>query len=426
MSEWKEYTVEQLIELGMLEAPIDGNHGSIHPKSTDFVSSGVPFIMVNNMSDGNLDLKNCAFISEEQAATLRKGFAKPGDVLLSHKATIGKTAIVPNDYDTIILTPQITYYRIKRDIDNRFLKYYFDSSEFQNLFSNWACSGSTRAYLGITAQRKLPIKLPEIDIQVKIANLLSSIDEKINNNNKINNNLEEQAQAIFKSWFVDFDNFTEKKIKTQFGDIPYSFKIIKNGELPILLTDYVANGSFASLKANVTLYQESNYAYFIRNTDLKIGKFEVFVDKHSYDFLSKSKLFGGEIIISNVGDVGSVFLCPKLDKPMTLGNNIIMLRPDDNNLQYYLYIWFKWFYGKSLIQGIKGGSAQPKFNKTDFKNLPIFVPDNNLLKNFNELVKPMFELIDKNNIENKKLASLRDTLLPKLMSGEIDVSNISI
>lgn len=196
--------------------------------------------------------------------------------------------------------------------------------------------------------------------------------------------------------------------------------------MPILLTDYVANGSFASLKANVTLYQESNYAYFIRNTDLKIGKFEVFVDKHSYDFLSKSKLFGGEIIISNVGDVGSVFLCPKLDKPMTLGNNIIMLRPDDNNLQYYLYIWFKWFYGKSLIQGIKGGSAQPKFNKTDFKNLPIFVPDNNLLKNFNELVKPMFELIDKNNIENKKLASLRDTLLPKLMSGEIDVSNISI
>lgn len=134
MSEWKEYTVEQLIELGMLEAPIDGNHGSIHPKSTDFVSSGVPFIMVNNMSDGNLDLKNCAFISEEQAATLRKGFAKPGDVLLSHKATIGKTAIVPNDYDTIILTPQITYYRIKRDIDNRFLKYYFDSSEFQKSF----------------------------------------------------------------------------------------------------------------------------------------------------------------------------------------------------------------------------------------------------------------------------------------------------
>lgn len=189
MSEWKEYTVEQLIELGMLEAPIDGNHGSIHPKSTDFVSSGVPFIMVNNMSDGNLDLKNCAFISEEQAATLRKGFAKPGDVLLSHKATIGRTAIVPNNYDTIILTPQITYYRIKRDIDNRFLKYYFDSPEFQNLFSNWACSGSTRAYLGITAQRKLPIKLPEIDIQVKIANLLSSIDEKINNNNKINNNL---------------------------------------------------------------------------------------------------------------------------------------------------------------------------------------------------------------------------------------------
>lgn len=319
----------------------------------------------------------------------------------------------------------VLVFKANENIDSDFLYYVLADDAFFT-YAMASSKGTKMPRGDKTSIMQYEVPDYDVSIQKKIARILKRIDDKIELNNKINNNLEEQAQAIFKSWFVDFDNFTEKKIKTQFGDIPYSFKIIKNGELPILLTDYVANGSFASLKANVTLYQESNYAYFIRNTDLKIGKFEVFVDKHSYDFLSKSKLFGGEIIISNVGDVGSVFLCPKLDKPMTLGNNIIMLRPDDNNLQYYLYIWFKWFYGKSLIQGIKGGSAQPKFNKTDFKNLPIFVPDKNLLKNFNELVKPMFELIDKNNIENKKLASLRDTLLPKLMSGEIDVSNISI
>lgn len=189
MGEWKEYTVEQLIELDMLEAPMDGNHGSIHPKTSDYVETGVPFVMVNDMSNGRLDLVNCAFISEEQAATLRKGFAKPKDVLLSHKATIGRTAIVPNDFDTIVLTPQITYYRAKKGIYYKFLKYYFDSPNFQALFNNWAGSGSTRAYLGITAQRKLPILLPDMDEQIKIADILSSIDEKIDNNNKINNNL---------------------------------------------------------------------------------------------------------------------------------------------------------------------------------------------------------------------------------------------
>lgn len=194
----------------------------------------------------------------------------------------------------------------------------------------------------------------------------------------------------------------------------------------MVVTDYVANGSFASLKANVTLYQEPNYAYFIRNTDLKSGTFEMFVDKHSYGFLAKSTLFGGEIIISNVGDVGSVFLCPQLDKPMTLGNNIIMLRPTQDNLRYYLFVWFKWSYGQSLIQGIKGGSAQPKFNKTDFKNLHIMLPPNDLLEHYHQTVSPMFELINSNAAENDRLIKLRDNLLPKLMSGELDVSGIDL
>ena len=242
----------------------------------------------------------------------------------------------------------------------------------------------------------------------------------------LNNNLEQQAVLLFKEWFTDFECTSGNVIETKFGKIPNTFKLLKNGELPVIVTDYVANGSFASLKANVTLYQDPNYAYFIRNTDLKSGTFEVFVDEHSYNFLSKSTLYGGEIIISNVGDVGSVFLCPKLDKPMTLGNNIIMLRPEQDNLQYYLYIWFKWLYGQSLIQGIKGGSAQPKFNKTDFKNLPIYLPPDSLLEQFHQTVKPMFELIEKNNAENLSLTVTRDTLLPKLMSGELDVSDIDL
>lgn len=187
--DWKEYTVQELIDIGMLDEPLDGNHGSIHPKTSDYVDSGVPFIMANNLINGVVDLDGCAFISEEQAKTLRKGFAKPGDVLLTHKATIGRTAIVPDKYATIILTPQVTYYRVKKGIDNRYLKYYFDSPDFQTILNNWAGSGSTRAYLGITAQHKLPVVLPPYNEQWKIADLLEMLDRKIRINAEVNDNL---------------------------------------------------------------------------------------------------------------------------------------------------------------------------------------------------------------------------------------------
>ena len=260
--------------------------------------------------------------------------------------------------------------------------------------------------------------VPDLMTQRKIASVLKGLDDKIELNNKINENLERQAQAIFYEWFINTKQKTDI-VQTEFGMLPTSFAVVKTGDLPLTVTDYVANGSFATLKANVKVYQEPNYAYFIRNTDLKSGTFEVYVDEHSYNFLSKSRLFGGEIIISNVGDVGSVFLCPTLDAPMTLGNNIIMLKPEKENLRYYLYIWFKWSLGQGLIQGIKSGSAQPKFNKTDFKALSVILPTDELLDKFHETVSPMFDLIGRNQLENRKLAMLRNALLPKLMSGEI-------
>ena len=149
--------------------------------------------MANDLVNGVVDLINCSFISEKQAKMLKKGFAHPNDVLLTHKATIGRTAIVPNKYETIILTPQVTYYRVLKGIDNRYLKYYFDSDFFQNTLRNWAGSGSTRAYIGITAQRKLPIILPPLNVQTKIATVLSLLDEKISLNIAINENLRLQA-----------------------------------------------------------------------------------------------------------------------------------------------------------------------------------------------------------------------------------------
>lgn len=267
----------------------------------------------------------------------------------------------------------------------------------------------------------------DYDTQRKVANILGDLDEKIRLNNEINKNLEEQAVLLFRSMFTQTDSFSDNQlIESDFDCIPLTYKVVKTGDLPLLITDYVANGSFASLKENVTLYQEKNYAYFIRNTDFKADSFGVFVDKHSYDFLAKSTLYGGEIIISNVGDVGSVFLCPILDRPMTLGNNMIMLRSQQPELQYFLYVWFKWSYGQGLIQGIKGGSAQPKFNKTDFRNLPIMLPPESVLHEYHTAVSPMFSMIANNKSENSRLIGIRDSILPKLMSGVLDVSGLDL
>lgn len=341
----------------------------------------------------------------------------------------GKTAKVAvlDDGEVGFGSTEYIVFRAKDGIDEDFI-YYLVCSPFVRepaIKSMVGSSGRQRVQTDVV--QNLEIMVPDYEEQKRISGILKSLDDKMVANTEVNKNLEEQAVVLFRSWFSAFSlSPNSPRVNSEFGEIPEDFAVVKVGSLPMLVTDYVANGSFASLKANVNLYQEPNYAYFIRNTDLKSGSFGVFVDQHSYEFLSKSTLFGGEIIISNVGDVGSVFLCPKLDGRMTLGNNIIMLRPEDDHLRYYLYIWFKYLQGQALIQGIKGGSAQPKFNKTDFKNTSVLIPPKDMLSRFHETVAPMFETISQRQTETSRLADLRDTLLPQLMSGEIDVSNLDL
>ena len=169
--------IGDLVNEGLIEKPLDGNHGEIHPKSSDFVNEGVPFIMANALKDGKVNYNECNFITEEQANTLRKGFAKCGDVLLTHKGTIGKTAIVGSEYETIILTPQVTYYRILSNINNVYLRHYFMTNYFQTIIGNIAGIGSTRAYIGITAQLKLPIIVPPIELQNQFADFVKQVDK---------------------------------------------------------------------------------------------------------------------------------------------------------------------------------------------------------------------------------------------------------
>ena len=401
-SEWKVYSVQELIDLDMLEEPMDGNHGGIHPKSSDYVSSGVPFIMANNLSNGKVDYDNCAFISEQQATTLRKGFAHPGDVLLTHKATIGRTAIVGDEYDTIILTPQVTYYRVKHGISNRYLKYYFDSSEFQQTLSNWAGSGSTRAYLGITAQRKLPIVLPPMETQEKIAGLCGALDEKIYLNNAINNNLFEQMQALYKAWFVDFEPFG--------GVRPPNW----NDTNIYAIANIIYGAPFASKLFNTDGLGKP----IIRIRDLKEQAFVTFTtEEHPKGHLIQP----GDIVVGMDGEFRPYIWG---NEPAWLNQRVCIFESNRPQGKAFVLYTIKPLLNK--IEQTQVATTVIHIGKKDFDAFEIVLPDEATLDNFDSITAPMIEQIVNNRLQNKRLAVLRDTLLPKLMSGELDVSDIDL
>ncbi len=406
---WNTYSVQELIDRDMLEPPMDGNHGGSHPKTSDYVSFGVPFIMANNLVNGLVDYKHCAYISEEQAKTLRKGFAKPGDVLLTHKATIGRTAIVSDEYSTTILTPQITYYRVKKGISNRYLKYYFDTPAFQNTFANWAGSGSTRSYLGITAQRKLPITLPPFEIQHKIASILGTFDDKIELNNAINNNLEQQAQAIFKSWFVDFEPFG--------GVIPNDWKQTKLGDS----CNCILGGTPSRNKSE---YWNGSIPWINSG---EVNKFRIIKPSETITNLglekSATKLLPAKTTVLAItgATLGQVSL---LEIDACANQSVVGIIPNDNLPYEYIYPLIKQNIAE-LISHQTGG-AQQHINKQNVENLDIVIPAYTHLMKYQNTVCGIYEMIANNCFENDRLSSVRDTLLPKLMSGELDVSNIKI
>ena len=198
---WRKLTVQQAIGEKIIDKPLDGNHGGKHPKTSDYVPSGIPFIMANNLVAGKVDLENCAFISRKQADSLDKGFAKDGDVLITHKGTIGRTAILHCSYPYIMLTPQVTYYRPKIGIIPEYLKAYFDTDYFQGIIGNIASVGSTRAYIGITAQQELPLIVPPMEVQEQYATFVEQIDKSKFEIQKSLEKLETLKKALMQKYF---------------------------------------------------------------------------------------------------------------------------------------------------------------------------------------------------------------------------------
>lgn len=160
---WEQRKVKEFIDEGIIEVPMDGNHGEKHPTASEYVNNGIPFLMASDIHNGEVDINYCKYITRERAEKLDKGFAKNGDVLITHKATIGETAILQGlEEEYAVLTPQVTYYRIRdeKQLNRKYLYAFFNSEDFQNDLKKKAAQ-STRPYIGISAQQNLMISLPQ-------------------------------------------------------------------------------------------------------------------------------------------------------------------------------------------------------------------------------------------------------------------------
>jgi len=160
-------------------------------------------------------------------------------------------------------------------------------------------------------------------------------------------------------------------------DIPQGWEWCRLNEVATSVTDFVASGSFASLRENVKYYSTKEYALLVRTKDLSCNFSNdlVYTDKHGYDFLSNSNLFGGELILPNIGaSIGKVFIVPNLNMPMTLAPNSVMIRLDDECTKSWLYNVFSSPFGYDTLWSISSSTAQGKFNKTDFRKVLIPIP----------------------------------------------------
>lgn len=428
--EWEETTVGELVKRGVLERPLDGNHGSIHPKGEDFVPTGVPFIMASDLVGGGIDTVNCSFISIEQAKLLRKGFAKRGDVLISHKATLGRTALVgeiPGDF--VMLTPQVTYYRAKDAtlLNNRYLKYYFDSEQFQQVLQSWAGAGSTRAYIGITDQLRLPVLLPPLAEQKAIAAVLGALDDKIELNHRMNATLEAMARALFQSWFVDFD--------------PVRAKL--DGRKPIGLDEATAALYPEHLEETALGHTPKGWA--VRSLDktahylngLALQKFPpgngptipvikiaqlrkgdcVGADRCNTDLPPDYVIQDGDVLFSWSGSLEVELWCGGTG---ALNQHLFKVTSPEFPKWFY-YLWTLYHLDEFRLIAADKATTMGHIQRGHVTAAKVLVPPRPLLDAMTRTMSPLIDKLIGNRIQSRTLGTLRDTLLPKLLSGELPI-----
>ena len=223
-NEWECDLIDNLLKEDKILSHLDGNHGQLYPKSSEFVSEGIPYISANNFLNGEVDFSQCKFLTIERALKFKKGVAINGDVLFAHNATVGPVALLKTKLDYVILSTTATYYRCNTEyISNIYWKYFLQSSSFVNQYKR-VMSQSTRNQVPITTQRSFYAIIPPLPEQKKMSSILSSVDDAIQATQKVIDQTEKVKQGLLQELLTKGIGHTEFK-KTEIGEIPVEWEI---------------------------------------------------------------------------------------------------------------------------------------------------------------------------------------------------------
>ncbi len=403
--EWKEVTLGDLCEIS----------SSKRIFAKEYQSDGVPFYRGKEIiakQKGNA-ISNELFISRNRYEEIKARYGVPQqrELLLTSVGTLGVPYVIKEE-EFYFKDGNLTWFRHFNGLDVEYLYYWFLSPYGKNEINTKAI-GSTQKALTIDSLSKFDIKIPvNLDDQRRIASILSSLDRKIELNNKINADLEEMAQAIFKNWFVDFEPFKDGKfVDSELGKIPEGWKVGR-------LTDVIKLMPGGTPKTSEPLYWDNGTIPFFSPKDVN-GVYCFATEKHITETgLNKcsSNLYPKDtIFITCRGTVGKVCLAA-CDMAMNQSNYAI--KAIDGYSQYYIF-----FLVKSVVERLikkSNGAVFSAITSKDFDE-EILIPSQKAVEDFTNVIDGFFRRIFTIGTENSRLSTLRDTLLPRLMSGELEV-----
>jgi type I restriction enzyme S subunit len=410
-AEWKGKTIGELVKDNILFPQKDGNHGNIHPKSSDFVNKGIPFIMASDIRNGKINYSKCKHISKKQADNLQKGFAKEEDVLLTHKGTVGEVAIIrKNEFPYLMLTPQVTYYRIKKkdELSNEFLRSFFLCDGFQKKILD-ASGGGTRAYVGITAQGKLSITLPPTLLeQQKIANCLSSLDNLITAETEKLAHLKDHKKGLLQQLFpVNGETKPSFRFPEFENDGDWEERIIgKACEKPF---------SGGTPKSNNTEYYGGEIP-FIRSAEINKENTKLYLTILGFKNSSAKMVEKGDVLVAmygaNSGDVG----ISKING--AINQAILCLRSKSNNHFLYQYLIHKkdWII-KKYLQG-----GQGNLSGDIVKSVQLLFPSLQEQQKIANCLSSVDELTETQKIKNAALKDHKKGLMQQLFPNQKELT----
>lgn len=340
---------------------------------------GIMTLSAKSVKNNHIDYSQCYFISkDEYSQFMVRGFPKKGDILLTTEAPLGLVARL--DRDDVAIAQRLLTLRGKENVlDNDYLLYYLQSPIGQASLKARE-TGTTVTGIKQAEFRKIEIIIPNYEIQKKISGILKALDEKIELNNAINNNLEQQAQTLYQQIFITNRNPNWK-----------------NG----LLSDLVA------------------VRYGKDHKKLEDGVYPVYGSGGIMRYVEKPLYTGESVLIPRKGTLNNVMYVNGAFWSVDTMFYTEMLR---SNVAKFVYHFVK---SKDLAS-MNAGSAVPSMTTNILNAMQLYIPDNETLSAFEEIVSPMYSQMQENEEQSKKLAELRDTLLPRLMSGELDVSDIDL